>query len=173
METKWFYVPVNPEPWETGGLSIHRKGGKTYPMMVPSGQLVAYKEAVREELEGEAPLPWREFQLTFYFWRKLESSLTVEKGRKVTRHQVDATNMQKALEDALQGVLFGNDRDVRRIESVIVEQSTDCKTPRTFIRADEWTGFDVNELPMAVFDLVAHRVSQERPLGWLPPEDPF
>ncbi len=172
MTARWFYVPVNPEPWETGGLAIHRRNGKMFPTMTPSGQLEAYKESVREELEGCERLPWREFRLTFYFWRKLESSLTVEKGRKVTRHQVDATNMQKALEDALQGVLFDNDRNVRRIESVIVEQSSDCKTPRTFIRADEWEGFDVNELPIEPFDLVAKGLTKPT-LEWNPPSDIF
>jgi len=177
METRWFYVPVNPEPWETGGLAIHRRGGKTFPVMTPSGRLEAYKEAVREELAAYDQLPWREYQLTFYFWRKLEASLTVESGRRITPHQVDATNMQKALEDALQGVLISNDRDVRRIESVIVEQGTAVKTPRTFIRADKWIGFEVDELPSEPFDLMAHRESERRSdklmTGWQPPEDDF
>jgi len=145
-----------------------------FPTMTPSGRLEAYKEAVREELTGAEPLTWKEFQLTFYFWRKLEAHLTTESGKKVRRHQVDATNMQKALEDALQGVILDNDRDVRRIESVIVEQSMDCETPRIIIRADEWTGFDPDELVHDAWQMIVQRDAEARAnklmTGWRPPE---
>jgi Holliday junction resolvase RusA-like endonuclease len=119
------YLDVNPEPWAVGPLALGRRNGKMFPKMERNASLHAFKEAVREELEGHIQmLPEGTYQLEFYFWRRLDSYIG-ESGRKANAHVADATNMQKALEDALQGLVFGNDRDVKRIYSEIVEQGPD------------------------------------------------
>lgn len=119
----WLYLDVNPEPWAVGPLALGRRNGKMFPRMERNASVHAFKEAVKEELErvGMEPLPEGQYHLQFFFWRRLESYIA-ESGRKANAHVADATNMQKALEDALQGNLIGNDRDVSVIRSVIVEQ---------------------------------------------------
>ncbi len=132
MVDRWIYLPINPEPWAVGELSLGRKNGKLFPKMSPNKQLQAYQDAVREALEDQDMLPVGQYSLTFYFWR-LRSQYQ-GRTRRVRKHQVDATNMQKALEDALQGMLFDNDRNVQDIHSVIVGQGPDIN-PKILIRA--------------------------------------
>jgi Holliday junction resolvase RusA-like endonuclease len=92
--------------------------------MGQNAQLAAYQEAIREELgRGFEPLSGRQV-VRFYFWRN-QASYVTSSGRSHTKHEADVTNMQKALEDALQGVLFVNDRDTWDIRSVIVDQGPD------------------------------------------------
>lgn len=123
------YLDVNPEPWAVGPLSLGKRNGKMFPKMERNASVYAFKEAVREELErtefGPMPPEFR-YQLEFYFWRRLDSYIG-ETGRKANAHVADATNMQKALEDALQGLLIDNDRDVQIIGSWIVEQGPDVQ----------------------------------------------
>ena len=116
------YLDVNPEPWAVGTLSIGKRGGKMFPRMARNESVHAFKEAVREELTGTVTmLPAGRYHLDFYFWRRLDTYVA-ESGRKANAHVADATNMQKALEDALQGILIDNDRDGAVIRSTIVEQ---------------------------------------------------
>lgn len=145
----WFSLSLNSEPWSVGSLSIGKKNGKFYPKMSPNHQLVAFKEAVKEELEEVQHLPEGQYELTFYIWRKLERYQGEKKI--VQKNQTDATNLQKALEDGLQGILFDNDRDVRDIRTVIVEQAVDTK-PRIIIRASLWKGLNPSEIPQYVWD---------------------
>lgn len=92
--------------------------------MGKNAQLAAYQEAIREELgDGFEPLEGKQV-VRFYFWRN-QASYVTSSGRSHTKHEADVTNMQKALEDALQGVLFVNDRDTWDIRSVIVDQGPD------------------------------------------------
>jgi len=123
----WLFIDVNPEPWAVGPLALGRRNGKMYPRMERNAGLHAFKEAVKGDLEDQQlMLPEGEYDLEFYFYRRLDSHIA-ESGRKVNAHVADATNMQKATEDALQGVLFGNDRDVRQVRSTVVEQGPDIK----------------------------------------------
>ena len=121
------YLDVNPKPWAVGPLALGRRGGKMFPKMERNASVFAFKEAVREEVEGLRVdmLPeGSRYILEFYFWRRLESYIG-ESGRKATAHVADATNLQKSTEDALQGLLFANDRDVQVVKSTIVEQGPD------------------------------------------------
>lgn len=82
-------------------------------------QLHMYQQAIAAELADKygalpgAPLAPC-YELDMWFWRNTERA-----------NIADATNMQKATEDALQGILLANDRDVVRVGSRVVAQGTD------------------------------------------------
>lgn len=150
MLPRWYYLSVNPEPWAIGSISTGRKNGKVFGRMSPNVQLVAYKEAIAEELAHVDKLPPGEYALTFYFFRALDDYET-ESGRRHRKHVADATNMQKATEDALQGVLIDNDRDVRDVRSVVVEQGAGVK-PGIIIKAEMWEELDPYQIPDHMWD---------------------
>ena len=123
----WIYLDINPEPWAVGTISTGRRNGKTFGRMARNESLHTFKEEVREMLDGKVEMmPPGMYDLHFYFSRRLDT-YSSESGRKANAHVADATNMQKALEDALQGILMDNDRDVRRITSEIIAQGPDAK----------------------------------------------
>lgn len=116
---RWYGVNINPEPWAVGPLDIMRRGGKIVPTYGRNQQLHMYQEALRDEIKRTYPPHMQEilrpgYELDFWFWRN------TEKG-----NVADATNLQKATEDALQGLLLQNDREVVRVASTIVEQGPD------------------------------------------------
>lgn len=123
---------INPEPWEAPGMAVGRgKGGKPYPMAVKSGRLEAYQAAIRESIQAAYPdlptaPPDMRLKVTFAFWRQLDS-YTKDTGRTASRNVADVTNMQKALEDALQGVLYVNDRNNKNVKSLIIEEGPDVE----------------------------------------------
>jgi len=120
----WFCLPINPEPWAIGPVSVGRRNGGLFPIVGQNAGLAAYQAAIREEMgDGHELLTGRQ-RIRFYFWRNQVSYMSAGK-RVVQKHVADVTNMQKGLEDALQGVLFENDRDTWDIRSVIVEQGPD------------------------------------------------
>lgn len=135
-DKSWFVLNVNPEPWAVGPLALGRRNGKMIPMMQRNESVHSFKEAVKGELEGVKPLAKGEYHLEFFLWRRLESYVS-ESGRIASANIADATNMQKALEDALQGVLFDNDRHVREITTMVVDQGT-LVTPCIIIHATPW-----------------------------------
>ena len=149
---RWFHIPINPEPWAIGPLSMGRKNGRMFPKVGRNQQLHAYKEAVAAELADTTPLPEGEYRLEFYFWRQI-ARYTDTKGRKQSRNVADTTNLQKATEDALQGVLFSNDRNVKSILSTIVEEGPDVNG-QILIRTEPWYGFDPAILPGIAWDLI-------------------
>jgi hypothetical protein len=124
---RWYHLPLNPEPWAIGAISGNR--------IAPNPGLVTYQNAVREELDGEPMLPKEMRKLTFYFFRRIDKYINTA-DRVQSRNAVDATNLQKGLEDALQGVLFENDREVRDIRSVIVQQGHDVDPAFVIIHAE-------------------------------------
>jgi Holliday junction resolvase RusA-like endonuclease len=147
---RWFALPVNPEPWTVGPLNVGRKNGGLYPYMGAAQQLVAFQEAIREEFgEGHQKIVG-DVTIRFYFWRQ-QATYEATSGRKHRKHTTDATNMQKALEDALQGILYDNDRDVKDIRSYIVGQGPDV-TPRIVIAVQP--GQRAAELPREVLMLI-------------------
>lgn len=148
MNTRWFTLDINPDPWAIGPLGVGRRNGKLYPYVGKNAQMDAYKQAVKELLADVQPLLEGEYILTFYFWRRLDSH---ESGRK---HQADATNLIKATEDALQGVLFDNDRAVRDVRGVIVEQHAEAR-PFVVVKAEMWDGFDPTQLPDHVWEQIS------------------
>lgn len=139
--TKFFVLGLNPEPWAIGTISR----GKNYSSISPNDTLLAYQNAVKEELEDEEMLDWEYVELTFYFWRQQTKYLDAsDKIRQ--KNAADSTNLGKGLEDALQGVLFKNDRIVRDVRSVIVAQGADV-TPRIVIKANPFSTSKIeNEL---------------------------
>lgn len=130
MEPIWHQMWLNPEPWAIGSVTPRRGGNR----ISPNVNLVTYQEAVKEALADVEMLPPDYRKITFYFWRQQAQYIGMD-DRVRSRNQADSTNMQKALEDALQGVLFENDREVRDIRSMIVEQGYDV-TPCIWIKAE-------------------------------------
>lgn len=175
MSGKWYIIDdVNPQPWAIGPLGMGRKAGRTYPYVGPNQQLVVFQRAIREQLADlEPPNFPGDVELEFYLWRQIETYQG--RGRKQSGHQSDATNIQKALEDALQGFLFANDRAVRSIRTVVVEQSQTTH-PRIVIRARPWQDFDPAQIP----DFIWHEIDKtpslvvvSRPNIWGSDEEVF
>lgn len=138
-EIFWYVLPINPEPWAVGPLGIGKKNGKFFPYMGPNPTLKAYKEAVQEELKAQEAqmLPKGEYRIACYFWRRLDTYHTAS-GREASMHQADGTNMLKATEDAVQGILFDNDRNVRSGTWAIMEEQTMMTTPTLIIAVSEY-----------------------------------
>jgi len=120
-------LPINPEPWTAPNVSVGRRGGKPFPMVYKNEALRAYQQAVKELVSEPINGKYEgRIDLRFYFWRQLPDYTTDDEVR-ARKHHADATNLQKALEDALQGSLFANDRDVAHVESWIMEQGRDVE----------------------------------------------
>lgn len=134
---------INPEPWTPGTISTGKKNGKTFGRMTKDGGLLAYQQAIREWFKLNHPdLIHRHaayyttvpVSLEFRLWRQ-RAQYQGPSGRMVRKSQADATNLQKALEDALgegtingervPGILFKNDNQVQDIRTVIEEQGYD------------------------------------------------
>lgn len=124
-QRKTFWITgVNPQPWQ---VAAPVKGKRKPKFWVKHGALAGYQEAVKEELRAlwpYGPFDTKEtpVALSFVFWRQIENVQDAD-GRWHRGGIADATNLQKALEDALQGILFTNDRYVADIRSRIIEQS--------------------------------------------------
>lgn len=117
---QWYVLKLNPEPWRIGPIACVGKRGIRVGR---DQQLAAYQEAIKESL-GKCKMIEGKVRLVIYLWRN-RPEYTTALSRRHRKHEADATNMQKALEDALQGVLFRNDRDVVDIRTVVVEQGPD------------------------------------------------
>lgn len=142
----WFVLEVNPEPWAIGDLAVGRKSGRVYPYVGRNQQLHNYKEAIREELGSPGIFLVGPIELQFFFWRRRDQYQTPQ-ARGHRKHEADLTNLQKATEDALQGVLFKNDKDVNDVHSVMVEQGPEV-LPKVVIGVRPGTTF-----PEAIFNL--------------------
>lgn len=121
---------INPIPWTAPEASIGRSKGRVYVQLHKSEALRFYQEAVKHCMSQDypdAPISpaGTPVALTLWLWRELPTYQGDK--RKVHKNQADATNMQKALEDALQGVLYENDRDVQVCKTYVVEQSVTTK----------------------------------------------
>lgn len=157
MITNYAITGINPEPWVAPEATIGRKNGKMFIQFYKSSGLSSYQEAVKEEialLNGHLPkVPLDEdIQITFWVWRELDQSDDKTNQRNVA----DATNMQKALEDALQGILYKNDKRNVDIRTIVVEQSKD-----TFpnIQIEVRTGEDITT-PAPPAEIHLHEMSQ-------------
>ncbi len=148
---KWYILnDVNPEPWRIGPISVGRnkKTQKMFPIVGQDAQLASFQETVREVITETGEHIDGELELRFYFWRRLDSYQG--KTKLIVKHEVDATNMQKATEDALQGIVMENDNLVKRILTTVVEQGIDVK-PRIVIFAKPWSGLDPTEIPNEIW----------------------
>lgn len=128
---RWFVLGLNPEPWAIGPVGTARRAGKLTSYVGRNQQLDAYKEAVAESLreliidtDPDFTMYEGKLDLKFYFWRNM-AEYTTPQARSHRKHEADGTNMAKATEDALQGVLFANDKDVKRMTWEVVEQGPD------------------------------------------------
>lgn len=118
---------INPEPWAIGPITSRKMiGGKRgVPFVGPNEVLKTYQEALRTEfqnLELPAHMIDAPSELEIFFWRRLDK-YEFDSGTKHQRHVADTTNLVKGTEDALQGILFPNDRLNVVIRGQIVEQS--------------------------------------------------
>lgn len=122
---KFFSLTLNPEPWELGPLGTFRQASRWIPFVAPNKQLQAYQDTVREALKPQLGASFRRIEanvgLSFFFWRRLDD-YTTGTGRKHRRHGSDATNLQKGLEDALQGLVIKNDSQVRKVMSEMMDE---------------------------------------------------
>lgn len=124
MIAQYVIRDINPEPWTSPSASASRIGGRVVARVHKNARLRAYQEAIKEALEGVDEPRDGPVDLEFYFWRQLEQYKT-DKDKLRRRNRADVTNLQKALEDAIQGILITNDRNVVSITSVMVEQGPD------------------------------------------------
>ncbi len=158
----WYALDgINPEPWEAPEGSVARgKNGGFYVQMHKPHKVRSFQESVIEQFSLQNPF-WvgstdQLCEITFYLWRNMPSYES-QTGRKAKANWADATNMQKALEDALQGILYDNDRQVIDVRTVIVEQGADIE-PGIVIKFSliEHSRGDGGELDAEEF-LAAHR----------------
>lgn len=114
----WYKVEINPEPWAIGPLGTGRRGGKIWAYIGQNQQLKAYQEAVAEEV-GEQTLLEGDIYLLFLFWRQVI--------RGDNKNYADVTNLQKSTEDALQGILYQNDKATKRVTSILMAQGPEVE----------------------------------------------
>lgn len=136
VTTRWYLLDgINPEPWTAPTANLRRSAKKTWVQMMKDPKLTAFQNAVREDLErlyGPEIKLWPSdvpLGMSYYFWRSTAFG-----------QPADLDNLQKATSDALQGVLFDNDRAVTYVESAIVEQAPDV-IPKLVIGVFNASGF--------------------------------
>lgn len=136
---EWLLIDgINPEPWTAPEIATGRSGGRIYGRAVKNPGLTAFQEAIKDDLGINYPdfVPFEgDIQLELFLWRELPAYST-DRGQ-VRKHTSDATNMQKAIEDALQGIVMANDRQVQKITSEIIEQGADVE-PRILVRVEDY-----------------------------------
>jgi Endodeoxyribonuclease RusA len=129
----WAFA-INPEPWAMGDTVIlrNRKTGKHFPKFTNDKTMDAYQQALREELRGRGVrVEPGYYAFRFTLSRQLEKSYTATST--LTRNVADVTNMQKATEDALQGVAIGNDRAVVSASARLAEIQSEHTVPYILI----------------------------------------
>lgn len=146
--TQYWVLGINPEPW-TPGTAFRRPKGAG---IAKDGKLKAYQEAIKEEFVYQNPKHDQHDGCSFWFlfWRS-------------TRHGrvADATNLQKALEDALQGVIYRNDKTNLDVRSTIIDQTPETQ-PAILVIANKL------DLP----DIIVPELSPaESTSEWAPPKE--
>jgi hypothetical protein len=122
---KWITVlGINPEPWAVGTAFATRSKAGVHAGVSPNTKLVAYQNALKEELRARnfEPIENQTVRLTLQmlFVRQVDS-YTV-RGKTKTGNYADATNLGKGTEDAMQGILFPNDRQMAWTHPIVVDQ---------------------------------------------------
>jgi Holliday junction resolvase RusA-like endonuclease len=167
-EINWYILEVNPEPWAIGPVGVGRKNDRPFPIVGRNQQLDAYKRAVQESLGDDYLKVTGRVTVTFFFWRRRDA-YTTPLQQKHRKHDADATNLQKATEDALQGYLYDNDKDNVHVESHLVEQGPNVNG-KVVIRVARREGFDPSLLPDFVWEEI-HKIDKhddptEPPPSW-------
>lgn len=142
LESKVILITeLNPEPWTVGTVTTGFKGKQRYGKIAKDQRLIDYQTGVaaciRQAYPGLEMFPTTlKLNLMFKLWRQ-EDEYTTGVGRKSKRKVADATNMQKALEDALQGVLYADDSQVKNVSTEIIAEGPDVQ-PLILIQAREY-----------------------------------
>jgi len=164
----WFHLPLNPEPWRVGPVGYARRNGKMSAYVGRDQQLDAFKSAVAEEVRdqwGDRPPLEGKLRLEIFFCRHRAKYRTPSE-RSHRKHDADATNMLKATEDALQGILFENDKDNVDVRAVILEQGESVH-PQIVIHVAPVEYGDVQSvidlMPVDVARKVIHSMSNATP----------
>lgn len=154
---------VNPEPWAIGTVNCWGKGRGT---ISPNEKVVVYQQALREELKrypeaNEEEMPDWPQDLYLYYVRSTAGG-----------QPADVTNLNKSTEDALQGILFHNDRGNRRVTGEILDQGPNVIHPGVIIAIQDYLpDFQENEDLMDLL-VTATPVAFEGS-DYEIPEDPF
>lgn len=155
---RWYLLDLNPVPWRVGPVyasrskTSHKIGGG----VGRDQEVHAYQEAIRAEMAKQSPeMIEGKFRLVIFFWREMLEYAT-PKSLKARSHEADGTNMYKATEDALQGILYGNDKDNIAGRFYIVKQNADTNG-KVLIGIEPFNEFyllqELKEcLPVDVFD---------------------
>ena len=162
----WYLVEgINPQPWTASEAQVV---GKHKVHMHKPEQLRFYQQALAISFEQQNPgfvalktgIP---LVVRFYFWREIDQD---DKGRRA--NIADATNLQKACEDALQDVLYGNDQANVDIRSRIMEQAEGIK-PRILIMVAPDPKLSVEETDLVLTKVrELHRDAPPPPSNILP-----
>lgn len=149
MRTFWYVLDLNPEPWRVGPVTAYRskESHKVLGKVGRDQQLFAFEAAVTDELvrQGARKLDdGQKFQLTLFLWRNMAEYKT-SASQRARNQEADGTNMLKAIEDACQKVLYGNDKDNVHGEFFIMDQGPEV-TGRIVIRLQELTASHYDDL---------------------------
>lgn len=170
---QWFVLDINPEPWAIGPVGYRRSGGKMSAYVGQNKQLDAYKQAVREAILDLDPIMEQgKVDITFFFWRN-RAEYSTPQARTHRKHDADATNLQKATEDALQGILYENDKDNTHVESWMMEQGPGV-TPRIVIHCQDALLLPTGKIPPSVWAQILGGTPTAPPPSdnvWRGPED--
>jgi Holliday junction resolvase RusA-like endonuclease len=125
-DNPWFVYEVsdiNPEPW-TAPIGSKIRNNRT--VFYQRNKLRNYKAALKkafQRLYPNLPLQPGLLEVKFYFWRNNADS---------SGNLADGTNLLKSTEDALQGIIYANDRYNLSGSFGIVEQGPNVN-PRIWI----------------------------------------
>lgn len=170
MKERWFVLDINPEPWAIGDVGVRRNGGKLKGFVGRNQQLWNYQQAVKEAVGTGHELIRGKVKLTCIFWRRRDEYRN-HQARTHRTGEADATNMLKATEDALQGVLYVNDKDNNEVHSYIIDQDTDTRPRIIICVAPNSDPPDIiNQLPD---DVLQQMKDLEEPPAALPEDDPW
>jgi hypothetical protein len=185
-EMHWYVLSLNPEPWRVGPISVGRKTqGNPYPVVGRDQQLYNYQLAVQEELKRQGAVMRslkigdEGYELVFFFHHVLESYQTAT-GRNSKDRPADLTNLAKATEDAIQGVLIDNDTFVVKQTNYISRSGHFGKPagyPYIVIGVAPYLGHDPNELPSEVWEgvdaMLKFQKETQKEADQLPEQDVF
>lgn len=160
---------VNPVPWAIGPISVgYGPKGKMIPKVAPEATLQMMQNSIKAQLleDGCVERPGK-YALRFWFSRQLDKYIKLESEGTATRNQADGTNMMKGVEDSLQHVLIGNDRDVIRGEWIMAGPQTVETVPWIVVECIYGLtdySLDKSAFPIGLTDqgLDAYRITRQR-----------
>ena len=162
MSAQWFFVPVNPYPWKVPPMTVGRKGKALFVRAGRDEGLHTFKQAVAEIVGAQNPhLIDGKVKLSLWFWRNIPEYTTTQ-GRRARKHEADVTNMQKATEDALQGILYLNDVDNIDVHSRLISQGAESYS-FLVIRAEQADLVELGDLgfPDTILEQIRLSVDEE------------